>query len=164
VRAGALDLAVVTARPPFRPVDDERPRLTETVADESVLRVAVCATGRFAGRDRVSVSELDDVGWIDSPSARQEPAMGVWPGLGGRPRVVHQARDWLAKLHLVAADCGVTTAPPALAGVLPEGVRLLAVDDAPPERRRVMVVRLPGRVSEPVATVVDTVVAVFPRG
>ncbi|MET9494374.1 LysR family transcriptional regulator [Streptomyces sp. NPDC006552] len=145
VRAGSLDLAVVTSRPPHRPLDDESPRLhVETVA-ETELVVAVAATGQFAGRTSVHVDELVDAPWIATPASHAEPLLGVWPGLPGRPHVVHRARDWLTKLHLVAGDFGVTTVPRRLSPVLPPGVSLLHVDGAPPEIRRVLVARLPGR-------------------
>lgn len=79
---------------------------------------------------------------------------GVWPGLPGRPRAHHSARDWLTKLHLVAAGAGVTTVPEALHPALPPGVRLVPVEGVAEEVRRVTVVRLPGPVAEPVAAVV----------
>ena len=82
--------------------------------------------------------------------------LGVWPGLAGRPRVAHTARDWLTKLHLVAVGCGLTTVPPSLSSVLPDGVQLMRVEDAEPtERRRVLVTRLPGKPSPAVAAVID---------
>ena len=144
LRAGSLDLAVVTARPPFRPPDDELPALVvETLAEERLL-VAAPATGRFAGRTSVEVADLVDVDWVASPGTGSEPLLGVWPGLAGRPRVAHSARDWLTKLQLVAAGCGLTTVPSHLAPVLPDGVQLLAVTDGTDERRRVLVVRPPG--------------------
>jgi DNA-binding transcriptional LysR family regulator len=147
VRAGTLDLAVITARPPFRPPDDELPRLAlETLGEDRLLLVAPAA-GRFAGRTSVEVAELADVDWIASPGTGSEPLLGVWPGLAGRPRVAHSARDWLTKLQLVAAGCGLTTVPSNLRPVLPPGVQLLDVSDGTDERRRLLVVRLPGRPS-----------------
>lgn len=153
VRAGSLDLAVISARPPFRPPDDELPRLVvETLAEDRLL-VAAPAVGRFAGRTAVDVAELADVDWIASPSIGNETLLGVWPGLAGRPRVAHSARDWLTKLQLVAAGCGLTTVPGNLASVLPDGVSLLQVTDGPDERRRLLVVRLPGEPSPSVDAV-----------
>jgi DNA-binding transcriptional LysR family regulator len=96
-----------------------------------------------------------DVDWIASPTTGGETLLGVWPGLAGRPRVAHTARDWLTKLQLVAAGCGLTTVPPNLAGVLPEGVQLMRVDGGPDERRRALVARLPGRPSRAIVAVVD---------
>ncbi|MEC3997035.1 replication-relaxation family protein [Actinacidiphila sp. DG2A-62] len=47
--------------------------------------------------------------------------LGVWPGLPGRPDVVHCARDRPTKLQPVAGGFGVTTAPWRLPPVLPLG-------------------------------------------
>lgn len=132
LRAGSLDLAVLTSRPPHRPFDSELPRLhLEAVADTE-LAVAVPSTGEFAGRTTAHVDELVDAAWIATSSSNSEPLLGVWPGLPGRPRVVHSARDWLTKLQLVAGGFGVTTVPSRLSPVLPPGVSLLRVEGAPP--------------------------------
>jgi DNA-binding transcriptional LysR family regulator len=163
LRAGTLDVAVIGARPPYRPPDDEQPALSTTIIDEATLMLAASATGRFAGRSVVSVAELDGIDWIASPSSSAESLMGVWPGLTGRPRVAHTARDWLTKLAFVAADCGITTVPPHLASVLPEGVQLMRVDGTRPELRRALIARLPGRVAEPVAAVIEAIRVGFPR-
>ncbi|KAA0097845.1 LysR family transcriptional regulator [Mycolicibacterium sp. P1-18] len=155
LRAGTVDLAVISSRAPYRPPDAELPALVTEVVDESGLVLAASTTGPFAGRTVVGVDELGAVDWIASPSTGGEPQLGVWPGLAGRPRVAHSARDWLTKLQLVAAGCGVTTVPPSLAEVLPDGVQLMRVDGGSEERRRVLVARLPGRPTPAVVAVVD---------
>ena len=81
--------------------------------------------------------------------------MGVWPGLDERPVIAHTARDWLAKLHLVAAGCGLTTVPASLALTAPSGVRVLAVRGGPAERRRIILARLPGPPAEPAARLAE---------
>ncbi|MFF4476526.1 LysR family transcriptional regulator [Stenotrophomonas sp. NPDC087984] len=145
LRAGSIDLAVLTSRPPHRPLDSESPRLhVETIVDTELV-LATPSTGKFAGRTTVHVDELVDAAWIATPSSSSEPLLGVWPGLPGRPRIVHSARDWLTKLHLVAGGFGVTTVPSRVLPVLPPGVSLVHVEGAPPEIRRVLVARLPGR-------------------
>ncbi|MFE4777301.1 LysR family transcriptional regulator [Streptomyces sp. NPDC056713] len=145
LRAGSIDLAVLTSRPPHRPLDGESPRLhIETVADTELV-VAAPSTGEFAGRTAAHVDELVDAPWIATLSSNSEPLLGVWPGLPGRPHIVHCARDWLTKLQLVAGGFGVTTVPSRLSPVLPPGVSLLHVEGAPPEIRRILVARLPGR-------------------
>ncbi|SHH40976.1 DNA-binding transcriptional regulator, LysR family [Jatrophihabitans endophyticus] len=155
LRAGTLDLAVVTARPPFRAPDAESPRLvTERIGDVELV-VAVPSDSRYAGRGEVGVAELATADWIASPGTAAEPLLGVWPGLPGRPRVAHAARDWLTKLQLVAAGCGVTTVTPDVAPLLPGGVDLVRVADAPPEVRRLVVVCQPGRPTPEVAAVVS---------
>jgi DNA-binding transcriptional LysR family regulator len=153
LRAGSIDLALLSSRPPYRPPDAESPQLQlETLGDVRLL-VAAPAAGVFAGRSEVGVDELVDADWIATPSSSAEPLFGVWPGLPGRPRVVHSARDWLTKLHLVAAGLGVTTVPPYLARVMPPGVTLLRVDGAPPEIRRLLVAWVPGPPSPAVRSV-----------
>ena len=77
--------------------------------------------------------------------------MGVWPGLDERPEIAHTARDWLAKLNLVAAGCGITTVPAALASAVPAGVRIMPVRGGPAEQRRMLLARLPRQLPEPVA-------------
>ncbi|MEU1321040.1 LysR family transcriptional regulator [Streptomyces tibetensis] len=158
LRAGSIDLAVLTSRPPHRPLDGESPRLhVETVMDTELV-VAVPSTGEFAGRTAVHVDELIDAPWIAAPTSNAEPLLGVWPGLPGRPDIVHCARDWLTKLRLVAGGFGVTTVPSRLSPVLPPGVSLLHVEGAPPEIRRVLVARLPGRPT-PAITAVTRAIA-----
>ncbi|MGX1480359.1 UNVERIFIED_CONTAM: DNA-binding transcriptional LysR family regulator [Streptomyces canus] len=158
LRAGSIDLAVLTSRPPHRPLDGESPRLhVETVMDTELV-VAVPSTGEFAGRTAVHVDELIDAPWIAAPASNAEPLLGVWPGLPGRPAIVHCARDWLTKLQLVAGGFGVTTVPSRLSPVLPPEVSLLHVEGAPPEIRRVLVARLPGRPT-PAITAVTRAIA-----
>ncbi len=153
LRAGTLALALLASRPPYGPPDGESPRLeVETLAEASLL-LAVPAAGPFTGRANVHIDELAAQRWIASPASGNDPLLGVWPGLTGRPLVAHTARDWLTKLHLVAAGCGLTTVPSSLALAVPEGVRLLVVQGSPLERRRVLLARLPGPAPEPVDAV-----------
>jgi DNA-binding transcriptional LysR family regulator len=156
IRAGTIDLALVASRPPYRPPDNELPSLATVVLHETTLAIAAPTTGDFAGRASVTTAELEGVDWIASPSVGGESLLGVWPGLVGRPKIAHTARDWLTKLQLVAAGCGVTTVPPNLASAVPGGVQVMRVEDATAaERRRALVARLPGRPSQAVAAVID---------
>ena len=155
LRAGSLDLAVLASAPPFRPPDAESPPLEAQVLAERSLCLAVPATHPLAHQDAADVADLRGQRWIASPSAGEENLMGVWPGLDERPVIVHTARDWLAKLHLVAAGCGLTTVPASLALTAPSGVRVLAVRGGPAERRRIILTRLPGPPAEPAARLAD---------
>lgn len=157
LRAGSIHLAVLTSRPPHRPSDGESPRLHLETVEDTELVVAASSTGAFAGRSAVHVDELLDVSWIATPSSGSEPLLGVWPGLPGRPRIAHSARDWLTKLHLVAGGFGVTTVPTRLSPLVPPGVSLLQVEGVPPERRRVVVARLPGRPAPAITAVTRAV-------
>ncbi|RZT85688.1 DNA-binding transcriptional LysR family regulator [Pseudonocardia sediminis] len=145
LRAGTLDLAVISSRPPHHPPDTELPRLRLQTLDEGALRVAVADPGPFSGLGALTVADLTDADWIAGPATATEPLLGVWPGLPGHPRVRHHARDWLTKLHLVQAGCGITTVPEALAPALPPGILLLPVEDAGSvEQRRTVLAEPPG--------------------
>ncbi|MEU6405995.1 LysR family transcriptional regulator [Streptomyces sp. NPDC046985] len=149
LRAGALDLALLSSRPPHRSPDTDAPPLSVEPLLETRLAVVVPAGSPFAERGSVSAEEIAREPWIASPGTADEPLLGVWPGLPGRPTVRHTARDWLAKLHLVAAGAGVTTATPALLPAVPPGVRLVPVEGVAEEVRRVSLVRMPGPVGAP---------------
>lgn len=159
LRAGTLDLAVLGSVPPFRPPDTESPPLKLRTLTERPLRVAVPATHALAGGDTVDVAELRGRRWIASPSSGDETLMGVWPGLDERPEIAHHARDWLAKLHLVAAGCGLTTVPPSLLDAVPPGVKILTVRGGPREKRRIVLARLPGVLPEPATHLAEALVA-----
>lgn len=152
LRAGTVELALLAAAPPFRPPDSETPALKLETLTERPLRLAVPANHRLAAGDSVDVSDLRGQRWIAGPST---DLMGVWPGLDERPEIAHTARDWLAKLRLVAAGAGITTVPASFESAVPPGVRVVAVRGGPQELRRVILARLPGRLPEPAAAVAD---------
>lgn len=158
LRAGTVDIVLISSAPPFRAPDDEIPALEVDTLVERSLRVAVPSTHPLARNDYIDVADLRGQRWITGPG---DPwVMGVWPGLDERPVVAHTARDWLAKLHLVGAGLGITTVPTSLTEVLPTGVRVLPVRGGPAEQRRVLLARLPGPLPEPVARVAAALRAV----
>ncbi|MBN0048507.1 LysR family transcriptional regulator [Streptomyces actuosus] len=144
LRAGTIDLAVISARPPYPSPDDQNPPLDLDVLVEGDLMVAVPAAGAIGRDGTATLAELQDAEWIAGPDRAGEPGIGVWPTLPRQPVVRHRPRDWVSKLHLVATGCGVTTVPPSLIGLLPEGVRLVRVVDGARVTRRVLLARLPG--------------------
>ncbi|MEQ4721304.1 LysR family transcriptional regulator [Nonomuraea sp. B19D2] len=154
LRTGSLDLALLASSPPFRPPDAESPPLVLQTLAERGLRLAVPAAHPLAHGDYVDVADLRGQCWIAGP-AGDDLVMGVWPGLDEKPEIVHTARDWLAKLHLVAAGLGLTTVPALLAPAAPTGVRVLPVRGGPQEHRRLLLARLPHPLSDPVTRVAD---------
>ncbi|MEU4746030.1 LysR substrate-binding domain-containing protein, partial [Actinosynnema sp. NPDC023658] len=153
LRAGTVDLAELATAPPFRPFDAESPALRVMTLVERSLRVAVPSTHPLAARAAVTQEDLLGQRWIAGTGAHE---LGVWPGLAERPSTAHTARDWLAKLSLVAAGAGITTVPATFTAAVPPGVRVLQVVDST-EQRRVVLARLPGPVPGPV----DALVQVF---
>ncbi|MFI6095150.1 LysR family transcriptional regulator [Lentzea sp. NPDC051213] len=153
LRARTVDLAVLESAPPFRALDAETPALRTKVLDERELLLAVPLTHPLAHKDFVDVADLRGWAWIASPP----PGLGVWPGLDERQAVAHMARDWMAKLQLVASGAGITTVPESLSGSVPSGVQMLRVRGGSQERRRVVVAWL--NLSEPASVVVDALVS-----
>lgn len=155
IRAGTVELAVLASAPPFRAPDTETPALVVETLVERNLCVAMPSTHPLAANDSVEVEDLVGQRWIAGRTSGNEPQLGVWPGLEGRPEIAHIAVDWLTKLHLVAAGCGLTTVPADLAVAAPTGVRVVAVRGGPVERRRVTVAYPPRRLAEPAVRVVE---------
>ena len=111
LRAGSIDLAILTSRAPHRSPDQEDPPFhLETLLDVS-LALAVPAHGKFSGRVSVTAADVADEPWIASPSLKDEPLLGVWPGLPGRPQVHHTSRDWLTKLKPGSPQCREASCP-----------------------------------------------------
>ncbi|MFG1922103.1 LysR family transcriptional regulator [Cryptosporangium sp. NPDC048952] len=142
LRASTIDLAVLASAPPFRPFDAESPAFVVETLSERALCVAVGVDHPLAGRGSVDRADLRGQRWIGGDG------MGVWPGLDERPVIAHTARDWLAKLQLVAAGCGVTTAPIALAPAAPSGVRFVPVRGEAEELRRTVLAFAPHATGE----------------
>ena len=94
-----------------------------------------------------------------SRSDAGESLLGVWPGLAERPDVRYVVRDWWAKLQLVAAGLAITTLAPVALGVLPGGVRAVAVRGEPQELRRLVLARVPGVLDPRAAAVADALIA-----
>lgn len=132
VAAGVLDLAVVALRPAGREHDFGALRPELLLVDP--LRVAVAASHRLATRGRVDVGELRDEPWIiGRPGTAGEPIFAAWPSLQA-PRIAYRARDWPARLGLVAAGLGIALVPGLVARSVPAGVAVIDVDDPQHDR------------------------------
>ncbi|MGP2436944.1 LysR family transcriptional regulator [Streptomyces sp. JW3] len=112
LRASTLDLAVISARPPYPAPDEADPPFELDVLLEGDLLVAVPALAELGRDGSVTLDELRLATWIASPQTSGESGFGVWPALPQRPKVGHQTQDWLSKLALVAAGWGGHHAAP----------------------------------------------------
>src|SRR5690606_1272404 len=126
LRAGRVDVAVVAVGPdlPAYDLDDLR---ADRLIDGRAL-VAVGRDHRFAGRGRGDVAELADEDWVVGTGLSGDPQFGAWPTLPA-PRVAYAAREWNARLGLVAAGLGITTLPEIAVPAAPPGVVTVPVDD-----------------------------------
>jgi molybdate transport repressor ModE-like protein len=159
LRAGTLDLALLAQAPPFRPPDSESPPLELTTLSERELVIGVSAQHAFARTGGVEPEQLNGQIWVASRSEAGESLLGVWPGLTERPEVRYVVRDWLAKLHIVAAGLAITTLAPVALDALPAGVKVVAVRGEPQETRRLVLARRPRPLKGPTATVADALIA-----
>ena len=159
LRAGTLDLAILAQTPPFRPPDTESPALELTTLSERELLIGVSAGHPFASAGAVDVQQLNRQVWVASRSDPGDALLGVWPGLAERPDIRYVARDWLAKLHIVAAGLAITTLAPIMLDVLPDGVKVVAVRGDPRETRRGVVAHLPGPLGGPALRVANALIA-----
>ncbi|ROQ94013.1 LysR substrate binding domain-containing protein [Streptomyces sp. 2132.2] len=110
LRADSIDLALLASAPPFRAPDDESPPLALETLTERALCLAVPVAHPLARGEFVDAADLRGQQWNAGSATGADRLMGVWPGLDERPEIAHTARDWLAKLHLVAAGCGLRAA------------------------------------------------------
>nr|WP_325570135.1 LysR family substrate-binding domain-containing protein [Actinospica sp.] len=155
LRAGTLDLALLGSTPPYRAPDTETPPLHVRTLTERSLLLAVPATHPLARGAFVDIADLHGQQWIAGPNSGEDRQKGVWPGLDERPEIAHTARDWLAKLALVAAGRGLTTVPAALADAVPADVRVLPVRGGPQEQRRIQLAWLRDPPPGPAARLAD---------
>ncbi|MGY2029755.1 LysR family transcriptional regulator [Nocardia gipuzkoensis] len=127
-----LDLAVVTA-----PETLPSGVAIEPLLDDPLL-VAVASTHPLAGATSAPPDLLRAERWI---AGSQEPAatlLGAWRDPGWEPDIAFVARDWFAKLGLVAAGLGITVVPGIAVPVLPPTIALLRIDHPAAVRRTVL--------------------------
>src|SRR5438094_874875 len=62
-------------------------------------------------RRSVEIDDLAEESWIAATPQASDTMIGAWQWADWRPRVELVARDWTAKLGLVAAGLGVTLVP-----------------------------------------------------
>ncbi|GLZ29042.1 LysR family transcriptional regulator [Lentzea sp. NBRC 105346] len=127
VAGGRLDLAVVTG--------DGVPLLDDP------LLVAMAPGHPLAGRRSVTPRMLRDERWIVGSTTPGTTLLGAW---APDATVAFVARDWFAKLGLVAAGLGVTVVPGLAVPVLPPGIAVARIDHPEAVRRTAVVVRAAG--------------------
>ncbi len=148
--AGASELAVVGV-PPSELLDREHLTLEPLLEDPLLL--ALARAHPLARRRVVDLADLADEQWVTASTDPAEMLLGVWPALGWQPRIAFIAREWTAKLGLVAAGLGVTVVPGLAASAVREDVALVRVRSVPPVQRRVAIATRAGTDLPPQARV-----------
>jgi DNA-binding transcriptional LysR family regulator len=90
--------------------------------------VALPAGHRLAGRRRLRLAELADEDWIAASARPEETLISSCLRTGFQPRVGFVARDWMAKLGLVAAGLGITLVPTLAADAVRADVVVVPLD------------------------------------
>jgi DNA-binding transcriptional LysR family regulator len=139
LRSGATELAVVGTLP-GQPLDRDGLAF-EPLLDDPLL-LAVARGHALARRRIVDLDDLAGERWIAGSSDASETFLGVWDSLRWQPRVEFVAREWTAKLGLVAAGLGVTLVPGLAASAVRDDVALVRVrSERPPMRTVVLATR-----------------------
>ena len=131
LRAGAVDVAVVTHVPELDEADVE---VVDLVDDE--IFVALPATHPLARKPRLRLRDLRDETWIETPNAAaRPPLLSAALAHGFEPRIRFGAEQWVSKQGLVAAGVGVTLIPGLAVATVREDIVLRSLGPDAPRRR-----------------------------
>jgi DNA-binding transcriptional LysR family regulator len=137
IGAESADVAVVGVLPGGRLQRDQLIALEHLVDDPLLL--AVGRDHRLARRRTVDLDELAFESWIAAGPKADDTFLGAWEWAEWRPRVDFVAREWTAKLGLVAANLGVTLVPGLAAGAVRPDVALVRIRSERAATRQVLV-------------------------
>ncbi|MGP3927585.1 LysR family transcriptional regulator [Streptomyces sp. 8N616] len=122
VARGRLDLAVVT-QPQQAPDGVEVIRLLD-----DPLLIAAPPDHALAGRASVTTAMLRNERWITASTEPGATLLGAWSEATWRPDIAFVARDWVAKLGLVAAGLGITVVPGLAVPAIPSAIAVIRID------------------------------------
>jgi DNA-binding transcriptional LysR family regulator len=135
--SGATELAVVGVLPGHRLPEDQRLAFEHLLDDQLLL--AVADDHPLARRRSVDLDALAGERWIAASAQGSDTFLGAWEWADWRPRVEYVARQWTAKLGLVAAGLGVTLVPSLAASAVRRDVALVRIRSGQPASRTVLV-------------------------
>jgi DNA-binding transcriptional LysR family regulator len=131
--SGSLDVAVIGFLPGGEVTGDPRISLEHLIDDPLLLAVGL--EHRLARRRTVDLDDLAGEGWIAASADASDTMIGAWQWADWRPRVDLIAREWTAKLGLVAAGLGVTLVPGLAAAAVRPDVALVRIRSGPASRQ-----------------------------
>jgi DNA-binding transcriptional LysR family regulator len=137
VSVGGVDAGVVGFLPGSRRTRDRRIALEHLLDDPLLL--AVGPGHRLARRRSVEIDELVSESWVAATAKADDTLLGAWQWAEWRPRVDFVAREWTAKLGLVASNLGVTLVPGLAADAVRPDVGLVRIRSERPVNRSVLV-------------------------
>jgi len=140
--SGAIDVAVIGILPGTRERFDRRIALEHLIDDPLLL--AVGREHPLARRSSVDIDDLAGESWIAGSSKASDTMIGAWQWAEWQPRVAVIAKEWTAKLGLVAAGLGVTLVPGLAAAAVRRDVALVRIRSERPASRGVSIATLAG--------------------
>jgi DNA-binding transcriptional LysR family regulator len=147
--SGSLDVAVIGFLPGGEVTRDRRITLEHLIDDPLLL--AVGPEHPLAGRRTVDLDDLAGEGWIAASADASDTMIGAWQWADWRPRVDLIAKEWTAKLGLVAAGLGVTLVPGLAAAAVRPDVALVRIRSGPASRQVLIATRSGRERSAPAA-------------
>jgi DNA-binding transcriptional LysR family regulator len=136
VISGSADLAVIGVLPRRQAPRDRRIAVEHLIDDPLLL--AVGAGHPLAGRRAVNLDDLASERWIAGSARAGDSMIGAWQWAEWQPRVELIAKEWTAKLGLVAAGLGVTLVPGLAADSVRSDVALIRIRSERPADRTVL--------------------------
>ncbi len=134
--SGSAEVAVVSVLPKRQAPRDRRVTLEHLMDDPLLL--AVGFNHPLATRRTVNLDDLASERWIASSTKASDSMLGAWQWAEWKPRVELIAKEWTAKLGLVAAGLGVTLVPGLAADAVRPDVALVRIRSERPVSRVVL--------------------------
>ena len=135
--SGSADLVVIGVLPGAEPARDRRLALEHLLDDPLLL--AVGPGHPLARRRTVELDDLSAERWIAGSGKANDTYLGAWEWADWQPQVEFIAKEWTAKLGLVAAGLGVTLVPGLAADAVRPDVALVRIRSDRPASRKVLV-------------------------
>jgi DNA-binding transcriptional LysR family regulator len=137
--SGSLEVAVIGFLPGGDVTSDRRITLEPLIDDPLLL--AVGPEHPLARRRAVDLDDLAGESWIAASTDASDTMIGAWQWADWRPRVDLIAKEWTAKLGLVAAGLGVTLVPGLAAAAVRPDVALTRIRSGPASRQVLIATR-----------------------
>jgi DNA-binding transcriptional LysR family regulator len=137
--SGSLEVAVIGFLPGAKVTTDRRISVEHLLDDPLLL--AVGQEHPLARRRTVDLDTLAAESWIAASTDASDTMLGAWQWAEWKPRVELVAKEWTAKLGLVAAGLGVTLVPGLAAPAVRPDVALVRIRSAPASRQVLVATR-----------------------
>ncbi len=137
--SGSGDVGVISVLPQRQAPRERRVTLEHLIDDPLLL--AVGWEHPLARRRTVNLDDLASERWIAGSAKADDSMLGAWQWAGWQPKVELIAKEWTAKLGLVAAGLGVTLVPGLAADSVRPDVSLVRIRSERPASRAVFLAR-----------------------